>query len=432
MRLHSRLGASLLLSLLSLVTVVLLLPRSNIGSKLQEVALSKDYKNLWNWVSQDDLDGGDGLRLVVFGNSWADDIVEEGDTGKGISWVKVLCHEIKCSSYLNFATSRPAQSSPAGLTPPGALMSNKLYKASIAEYTTAAGKAPPKSKPDILPDLASQVQKYVSLPAPNPPPADTIFVVEFGIWDIYYFASLDYLAGQSLTDMSIAEMFRQLDILYDHHYSAVSAQAKDSNSSLEGQDGELRTFRVIIPKLFDPTLLPGWLSQRDLPTPPSSIAEQQKNAVYLTARWNLNLENGLINWVKGKPIDDSGWSQFGDEEGDKPPPAITREIIYYDTDKYLTGILVEHQLQDVNLTDARGLGAQERLFENTYTPCKRGVDDSIESGDVEVVSGQWVCQRPEDYLFWDEFALGNVANEAIGKEVAGMVKNGNTFRASKS
>ncbi|RFU29781.1 hypothetical protein B7463_g6574, partial [Scytalidium lignicola] len=432
MRVHTRLGASLLLSLLSLTTIILLLPRTSISSKLQQIALSKDYKELWNWVSQDDFVGGDGLRVVVFGNSWADDTVEPDERGKGISWVKVFCHEMNCSSYLNFATSRPAKFPSSSLVPQGALMSNTLYEASIAETNSSAMKSPPKIKLDVLPDLASQIQKFIALPPAKPLPTETIFIVEFGIWDIYYFASLDYDAGQSLTDMSIGELFRQLDVLYAHYCKEFSMPTNGSNSDSEDN----RTFQVIIPKLFDPTLLPGWMSQREIPAAPTSVAEQHKNAVYLTTRWNSNLENGMGNWVNNEVIDDSGWMQFEntDKEGDQSSdqaPTVLKDTIYYDTDKYLTDVLVEHQLQDANLTDSTGFGSHERLFENIYTPCLRGVDDEIENGDVEI-NGQRICQHPEEYLFWDEFGLGSVAKAAMGKEIALMVKKKKTFGASNS
>lgn len=95
MRVHARLTASVVLSLFSLTVIILLLPRSSIGSGLQVVALGKDYKQIWNWGSHDEPVGAADLRLVVFGNSWADDTVEGNVQGKGMNWVEVLCTEVR-------------------------------------------------------------------------------------------------------------------------------------------------------------------------------------------------------------------------------------------------------------------------------------------------------------------------------------------------
>lgn len=276
----------------------------------------------------------------------------------------------------------------------------------------------------------------MSLPSSIPPPTHTIFVVQFGLWDIYHFASLEYDAGQSLADVSITELYRQLDILYSHHRGEISKQIANSNSSLEGQSSSnsLPEFRVIIPKLSDPTLLPGWISQRELPAAPTSVAEQQKNAVYLTGKWNSNLETNMPLWLKDSSTPSPEFEQYGgsNEEGGIPvsqQPNITKNILYYDLDKYLTDTLVEHQLQAVNISDGRGFGTNKKLFSNIYAPCVRGIDDEVEMDDVEV-NGKWICSRPEEYLFWDEFELGVIANEAIGREIAEMVNNGNTFTTS--
>lgn len=37
-------------------------------------------------------------------------------------------------------------------------------------------------------------------------------------------------------------------------------------------------------------------------------------------------------------------------------------------------------------------------------------------------NGQVQCKDPQEYLFWDGFRLGDVANRGIGRAVAGMVR----------
>ncbi len=100
--LRKRLGASILLTVLSLVLITLLLPSSK-AKQLQRVTLGTtiEYSDLWKWGSYEDVDeeeedNGNGARLVIFGDSWVDDVVEEGQGGKGNNWPQVLCDEV-CS-----------------------------------------------------------------------------------------------------------------------------------------------------------------------------------------------------------------------------------------------------------------------------------------------------------------------------------------------
>jgi hypothetical protein len=97
--LRKRLGASIVLTLLSLVSIILLLPTSRVSTRLQKIALGTTLDgSLWSWSSnyeekEEDV-GGDGTRLVIFGDSWVDDTVEGGQDGKGKSWADYLCEEV--------------------------------------------------------------------------------------------------------------------------------------------------------------------------------------------------------------------------------------------------------------------------------------------------------------------------------------------------
>jgi hypothetical protein len=94
MRIHTRFGVSVCLTVFSFVTITLLLPNSKVGTQLQKIALEASVDGLWNWMP-DDIDGfKDGMRLVVFGDSWVDNTVELGEEGKGKSWTEVLCNEV--------------------------------------------------------------------------------------------------------------------------------------------------------------------------------------------------------------------------------------------------------------------------------------------------------------------------------------------------
>lgn len=98
---RKRLGASILLTVLSIISICLLLPDSKVR-QLQKITLGTtiEYTDLWKWGSEDDVDDNEdnrnGVRLVIFGDSWVDDLIEEGQGEKGNTWPQVLCEEV-CS-----------------------------------------------------------------------------------------------------------------------------------------------------------------------------------------------------------------------------------------------------------------------------------------------------------------------------------------------
>lgn len=92
MRLHTRLGASLCLTVFSIITIALLLTNSGVTDRLQRIALGTSINHLsgsfWGWAAGDD---DDYLRVVVFGDSWAEVTSEDALIGKGKGWAGVLC-----------------------------------------------------------------------------------------------------------------------------------------------------------------------------------------------------------------------------------------------------------------------------------------------------------------------------------------------------
>jgi hypothetical protein len=310
------------------------------------------------------------------------------------------------------------------------------------------------------------VHEFLTLPPPKSRFKQTIFVVSFGIWDIYQYAGLDYAMGQNVTDTAVNELFAQLNILYTHYTNEVTnATTKvETLANTPRSTTSHAPFRVVIPRLFDVTLLPGWISQRPVPLAPSSVAEQQKNAVYLTNRWNSAVENKMGAWVKEdltpgaearvKSRDESQEPKEGEtnkeggehneegeptgkEEGEDGTPleesstvqpiTIEREVFFYDLPKYLLDIIVEHQLEDEDLKDASGLGTGESPFDSVYEPCLKEAGSTPTNGLADV-NGMLVCKNPEDYMFWDSFNVGSIAKEAIGKEIGAMIRDGNCVK----
>jgi hypothetical protein len=318
------------------------------------------------------------------------------------------------------------------------MTSNRIHASIISRTPTALLE---EDELSVLPDLATQIQTFISIPLPKQTPKETIFVVSFGFWDIYDFAGLDYALSQNVTDASVTELFTQLDILHDHFAKNLSRLSiPDSSLMPSNTTANSSPFRVVIPKLMDPTLLPGWISQRPVPLPPSTVAEQQKNAVYLTERWNQLMANKMAQWVKNTPSRQASSTQEATKpviqnntEEDAPPTEtpiiVEKDIFYYDLPNYLLNIIVEHQLEDEGLTDASGLGTGESPFGSVYQPCVGEVEVVLTDPMVDL-NGMSVCKEPEEYLFWDAFELGSVAMEGIGKEVGTLVLEGKTLRRS--
>lgn len=98
MRAFTRLGALVFATVLSFITILTILPQSRYTEHIRKIEIGGTSINdvtggLWDWASGDDGEEG-GVRLVVFGDSWVDDRIEENGSGKGRSWTDVLCEEV--------------------------------------------------------------------------------------------------------------------------------------------------------------------------------------------------------------------------------------------------------------------------------------------------------------------------------------------------
>jgi len=105
MRAFTRLGALVFVSVLSLVTIIHLLPKSRVTEHLQRIALGGSINEVAAYIGwgNEDEEGEGGIRLVVFGDSWVDDTRnEDSEEGKrkGKSWVEILCEEVRRATFL--------------------------------------------------------------------------------------------------------------------------------------------------------------------------------------------------------------------------------------------------------------------------------------------------------------------------------------------
>jgi hypothetical protein len=343
-------------------------------------------------------------------------------------------NQINCTSHLNFGVSQAPEAYPAN-APTGAMTSNAIYVSALSTPPPPPLDTIPN---ELLPDLAAQMQAFIALPPPSSKPKETLFLVSFGFWDIYNFAGLDYAKGRNVTDQSVNELFHQLDILYAHysqnlsaaHFVAETEGADTNTTKVEEQGSKFPPFRVILPKLFDPTLTPGWISQRPVPLRPSSVAEEQKNAVHLATRWNMLVENRIGGWLREGDKEKDGAGLTNATETSASLPKIDKDVFYYDLPQYLLDIIVEHHLEDEGLSDANGLGKAESPYESVYEPCVHSaeeVEDGLNSSPD--LNGMILCKDPEEYLFWDAFDVGKVVKEGFGKEVGDMVRLGKSMRS---
>lgn len=317
--------------------------------------------------------------------------------------------QLNCTAYISFAASQPSGADSVQ-SPAGAVTLNQLYSS-----------PPANDVPLPFPDLASQVQGFLTS-KPEPPLGKTLFAISIGFWDIYHLAGLDYELAQNMTDAAVDELVAQVHILYMHYTADLNALSASQNETTKS---ELPPFQLVITRVFDPTLVPGWLTQRSLPSSPSTFAEQQKQAVYLTERWNSRVENALGMWVKGEEAGDGAENsteieanRVGTNEGETALPR--KYVFHYDLPKYVLDIMVEYQLEDAGQRDASGLGSGKSPFVSVSEPCLGYglLDQKVERDEVHDA----VCTDPGGYLFWDDFNLGVAANEDIGKQIAKVVR----------
>lgn len=321
--------------------------------------------------------------------------------------------QLNCN-HSNFA----ATASQTWAAPPsGALLSNSIVMANA-------------SSP--LPDLADQITTYFSQPTP-PASTRTIYLISFGLWDIYSHAWLPRQEAYNATITSIEHLFMQIDRLASWHANA-----------------SVTDFEVVVPKLLDPTLLPGWMTLRPRPLSPDSRAEQQRTAVFLTKEWNAAVEQGVEQLVKPPPPEDikakedelrDANSTSVDVPEETPEPELKRMVFLPDLSTHLLDNLRTHQLNTAGLSDASGLGKEPSLYTSVSQPCLGLPDDSADyvddndgsstvssgvdssSGDLDAVAGIGRCRNPEMYLFWDEWHYGPRGSQELGKMVADMVRN---------
>lgn len=328
------------------------------------------------------------------------------------------------------------------------------------------------------PDLKGQIDQFLAMPKPRHASRETLWVFSFGTWDVWSLSALPNSVGHELAAGMTKDIFKQIDRLYEASTNPMSIAWSDSNSvpppavpdaaseetteetaaesQPERRDEEaeenqaeaekesekeaekepevpVESFRILIPRIVDPSLLPGWRDLRPVLPKVHSKAEQMRNSAELTISWNDGIVSSLSNWVKKadkKPEMDE--KRDGDEKESrdvatgaeaeraedeakpaavKPAPASksslkavtypVRDGFAYNLADYLLVAMVERQLRNARLKDGNGLGDG---------PLEDGYRD-VSNACVQAVSTVAVSVSVESGITLD------IPNREIGKDV---------------
>ncbi|KAI1813336.1 hypothetical protein GGS20DRAFT_486410 [Poronia punctata] len=396
-----------------------------------------------------------GLRMVVFGGG---DVATPSHLRakqhrQKPAWTEVMCRKLGCDTYLSFVPEAEAMG--------GAVMSNALLDAAHKIITSVQGETkrnnqnnggpnldyswvPSQYPVPTQPDLAAQIDAFLSSPKPALSPAETLWVFNVGYTDIYNLAALPRNLALQVLDANVVDLFFHIKRLYraaeDKNSPAFSDYYLSSHGPLEASVREDKKvarapFRLYLKPTFDITLTPGFNSTRPSPVrPPHSSADHLRNAVFLTTYWNTLLETAVDDWLKSP--DPEHWSVVdtvdigivkalaanGPLRPQKPKrrnqlrdidiPFLRREVDSYDLAHYIHELMVDRQLRNADMSDGNGLGARpsEDGFLYISTPCL----SRYEVGN----GGRDVCGEPDNYLFYTDFVVGQRAIYEIGVRAA--------------
>lgn len=168
----------------------------------------------------------------------------------------------------------------------------------------------------------------------------TIFVVSFGVWDLWSLIGKDYDAASKSIERRIGTIMEQLDEL----------SSRWGTSEL----------KVILTQTVDVTFLPGF----------ESVGDQYKETVRILELWNKQIRDAAKEWTHGT-------------------------IYLFDTNAFLMDCIRDYQLFAAGIEEENGLGMNlDPGWMNVVEPC-------VESGYRVMMSKEKKqCEQPEKYLFW--------------------------------
>ncbi|KAL2293383.1 hypothetical protein FJTKL_05304 [Diaporthe vaccinii] len=448
--------------LLGLLLVIKLMPQ-----RLSDSALNSIPHDLWTGEAQETLQAevGDddsipgGLRIVVFGENDVGTPIGENQEFEGSrSWTEALCVQLECSKHISMA---PSPDSPAW-----SVSSKALYADGVESVLNeTAERSSPGMNYSYLStlyapkwqtlDLKDQVDRFLAMPKPRHAPKETLWVFNFGFWDVWSLSAMPIPAGKAAADAMTKDIFEQIERVYeastdirsiawsdinyipappepeaspeaesDESPAGGPTEKRDEGSGENGPGAETNAedtseyFRLLIPRIMDPSLLPGWRDLRAQLPKVHSKAEQMRNSAELTEHWNDRIVDRLVEWVRKEDRkageEDSKESKRAELDAaaapssppagspatqtiaqgkkvDKSPPqsrpSAIRDGYAYNMANYVLDAMVERQLRNARLRDGagRGDGPVEDGFRDVSNSCVERVDTALVA--VSVQSG---------------------------------------------
>ncbi|KJZ72014.1 hypothetical protein HIM_08575 [Hirsutella minnesotensis 3608] len=413
--------------------------------------------SITGWCGKASRNAGN-LRIVTFGSQ---DMLGSAERAQGKTWTEQLCKELNCYSHLSFV---PKPGSGHGL------VSNSLYARELQALeqrmnVTDFVESPASNYeflfqqypvPSQAPDLEAQIQEFLFRPAEPIAPRNTLWVFTFGTWDVWNLAALPRERGEQVIDAMVSNMFAQIELLYREALDPASVAYSDFWSGVSQSDVRrltdadapakvdlrcLESFRVVVPELLDVTLSPGWQMRPDPPAPHSK-ANQMRNAVLLTKRWNAMVQEELRRWTargstRPKYTADEGFSisahvaraasileylsaAFRFDDQDMGEAGAKTGVVYAPYPRrtgiqsnMATTVVDAMMVEEMRLFDLRGRprGSTLRASSATRSP---NTWDLCKHSDGDAESTEDACSHAKGRLFQDAFTLnGRAMKEAV-------------------
>jgi hypothetical protein len=301
-------------------------------------------------------------------------------------------------------------------------------------------------------DLAAQVAEFLALPKPVPSPRETTWVFTVGTWDLWSLAALSRHQGNITIRAIAASIFDQVELLYaasmdpaSPAYSDYYSYTRETSSILRAYSRNpsaepIESFRIIIPKLFDISLTPGWQTLRQEPPAPHTKAEHVKTAAFLAEAWDREIESRLAAWMnlpiaakirEDQPVQNGRpYYGFWNPSKKEPSQGGGRRDVLYAPYPSRTGVqvnlgdfakkaIIEDQLRTYKLPGSDGRGtvdeADALYFENVDEPCVWHEKYTLTARRTAT------CEDPESHLFYGPFTLDEKAIRETAKRATGPV-----------
>ncbi|KAI1635659.1 hypothetical protein F4809DRAFT_663788 [Biscogniauxia mediterranea] len=450
--------------------------------------------NTWRPATAEEVarEAGGGLRVVVFGGG---DVATpnrfprqpEGDT---TTWTEVMCQELGCDSHISLVPSTD--------TPGGAIVSNSLFETALdrlsvgepigddpspeLDYSWVREHYPTPSHPD----LASQVNSFLAMPRPRIPPRETLWVFNFGFWDIWGLAAMPRRLAMDVIDSQAQHLFSYVEHLYNsaqnnasiafsNHHRRARANNHNHDLPLPQPQPQPATpapstrplFKILVPTLFDITLAPGFARSRRPPPAPHPASAHLRNAAFLARYWDAALRAHTGAWL-ALP-DPAAWAAGPGQDLLDADTAVVkraaavvpgtrrsrRDALVSDAGaRYLRGVVAEGQLRGGASVGDRGdgvvgphgdgEGGGGGSFAKVRRPCVVGESKGREKGDGdgdgeedggggghEIRDANAAAAAADDdsvsascdaHLFWTEFTVGPRAVAEVGRRAAEQIK----------